>query len=219
MRALAPSILSADFTRLREEIRAMEAAGADYHHLDIMDGHFVPNLSFGPMVLEAVKRVASIDLDVHLMIERPDIYGPLCARLGAQIVTFHLEAVVHVHSVLAAIRQAGALAGLSLVPSTAVEALEPVLNYVDLVLVMGVNPGFGGQDFIPETLAKVAKLRRFLAEHGQQKILIEVDGGVSEDNSQALFEAGADILVSGSKLYGSRDYAAALARMRGSEKR
>ena len=195
-------------------MRAMEAAGADYHHLDIMDGRFVPNLTFGPMVVEAAKRIAAKPLDVHLMIDEPQVYGPACARLGADIVTFHLEAVTHVHSVLTAIRQAGALAGLSLVPSTPVEMLGPVLNYVDLVLVMGVNPGFGGQAFIPETVEKVARLRKFLNDNTSRSILIEIDGGVSEKNSAELFEAGADILVSGSQLFGADDYAGAIARMR-----
>jgi len=214
MRAIAPSILSADFTRLGDEMLAMEAAGADYHHLDIMDGHFVPNLTFGPMIVEAAKSVASIPLDVHLMIDEPQTYGPACARLGADIVTFHLEAVTHVHSTLTKIREAGAKAGLSLVPSTPVELLGPVLNYVDLVLIMSVNPGFGGQAFIPESIEKVARLRKFLDDHAEHPILIEVDGGVSEHNAKALFEAGADILVSGSQLFKAPDYAAAIAKLK-----
>jgi len=214
MRAIAPSILSADFTRLGEELRAMEQAGADYHHLDVMDAHFVPNLTFGPLVVEAAKRAARIPLDVHLMIDDPGAYGPICAKAGAEIVTFHFEATPHVHRVLSAIRAAGAKSGLSLTPSSPVEWLGPVLNYVDLVLIMSVNPGFGGQAFIPEALDKVANLRKFLDNNANHEILIEVDGGVTDQNAAALFEAGADILVSGSYLFQAPDYAAAIASLK-----
>ena len=214
MRAIAPSVLSADFTRLGEELKKMEAAGADYHHLDVMDAHFVPNLTFGPMVVEAAKRVASIPLDVHLMIADPMTYGPMCAKLGADIVTFHFEATPHVHSVLMKIREAGAQAGLSLTPSTPVEVLGPMLNYIDLVLIMSVNPGFGGQKFIPESVDKVGRLKKFIDDNTSRPILIEVDGGVTDQNAAVLFEAGADILVSGSFLYGAPDCAAALAGLK-----
>lgn len=213
-RAIAPSVLSADFTRLGEELRKMEKAGADYHHLDIMDAHFVPNLTFGPMVVEAAKRVANIPLDVHLMITDPMTYGPQCAKLGADIVTFHFEATPHVHSVLTKIREAGAKAGVSLTPSTPVEVLGPVLNYVDMVLIMSVNPGFGGQKFIPESVAKVARLKKFIQDNASGPILIEVDGGVTDQNARVLFEAGADILVSGSFLYNASDYGQALASLK-----
>ncbi len=214
MRAIAPSILSADFTRLGEELRAMEQAGADYHHLDVMDGHFVPNLTFGPLVVEAAKRAARIPLDVHLMIDDPGTYGPLCAKAGADIVTFHFEATPHVHRVLTAIREAGAKSGLSLTPSSPVEWLKPVLNQVDLILIMSVNPGFGGQAFIAESLDKVARLRRMVDAEAGSRILIEVDGGVTDKNAPALFEAGADILVSGSYLFGAPDYAAAIGSLK-----
>jgi ribulose-phosphate 3-epimerase len=210
VKAIAPSILSADFTRLGEELERMEAAGADYHHLDVMDAHFVPNLTFGPLLAEAAQRVASIPLDVHLMIADPMTYGPMCAALGAEIVSFHFEATPHVHSVLTKIRAAGAKAGLALTPSTPVEVLGPVLNYVDMALIMSVNPGFGGQAFIPESVDKVARLKKFIADNTGRSILIEVDGGVTDKNAAALFEAGADILVSGSFLYGAADSAAAL---------
>lgn len=213
MKAIAPSILSADFTRLGEELKAMEKAGAAYHHLDVMDGCFVPNLTFGPMVVAAAKRASTIPLDVHLMIADPLTYAPLCARAGADIVTFHYEATPHAHRVLMAIRDAGARAGLSLTPSTPVEALGPMLNYIDLALIMSVNPGFGGQAFIPESVDKVAELRRFLAARATRPILIEVDGGVSDQNARDLFEAGADILISGSYLYDAPDYGAALASL------
>jgi len=214
MKAIAPSILSADFTKLGEELKKMEAAGADYHHLDVMDAHFVPNLTFGPMIVEAAKRVASIPLDVHLMIADPMTYGPMCAKLGADIVTFHFEATAHVHSVLVKIRQAGVKAGISLTPSTPVEVLGPMLNYIDLVLIMSVNPGFGGQKFIPESVDKVVRLKKFLAAETDRSILIEVDGGVTDQNAAVLFDAGADILVSGSFLYSAPNYAAALASLK-----
>ena len=214
MKAVAPSVLSADFTRLGEELLAMEKAGADYHHLDVMDGHFVPNLTFGPLVVGAAKKVASIPLDVHLMIEDPLTYGPLCAKAGADLVTFHFEATAHVHRVLMAIRDAGAGAGVALTPSTPVEVLGPMVGYLDIILIMSVNPGFGGQAFIPESVDKVARLRRFLHDHTDRPILIEVDGGVTNQNAAALYSAGADILVSGSYLYGAPDYGAALASLK-----
>lgn len=214
MKAVAPSILSADFTRLGEELRAMEKAGADYHHLDVMDGHFVPNMTFGPMVVEAARRASSIPLDVHLMIAKPDDYAVDFVKAGADFVTIHYEATPHVHRVLSAIRQAGAGSGLSLTPSTPIEAVSEVINYVDLVLIMSVNPGFGGQSFIPESLNKISRLRKMLDEKSRKHILIEVDGGVSDKNALTLYEAGADILVSGSYLYKAPDYAEAVASLK-----
>jgi len=210
MKAVAPSILSADFTRLGDELRAMEKAGADYHHLDVMDGHFVPNMTFGPMVVEAARRAASIPLDVHLMIDNPEEYAADFAKAGADFVTFHFEATAHVHRVLTHIRQAGAGSGLALTPSTPIEVLSEVVNYLDLVLIMSVNPGFGGQSFIPEALDKIARLRKFLDARSDRHILIEVDGGVSMKNAAVIYEAGADILVSGSYLYGAEDYTEAI---------
>lgn len=215
MKLVAPSILSADFTRLGDELRAMEEAGADYHHLDVMDGHFVPNLTFGPLVVKAAKKVANIPLDVHLMITDPLTYGPICAHLGADIVTFHFESTAHVHRVVMAITEAGAKPGVSLTPSTPVEVLGPILNYLDLVLVMSVNPGFGGQEFIPESVGKVARLKKFISDNTSRPILIEVDGGVTADNATDLYQAGAHILVSGSYLFGAPDYGAALAGLKG----
>lgn len=214
MKAIAPSVLSADFTCLGEQLRAMEQAGADYHHLDVMDGHFVPNLTFGPLLVEAARRASSIPLDVHLMIADPMTYGPLCAKAGADFVSFHYEATPHVHRVLTHIREAGAGSGLALTPSTPVEVLGPVVNYLDLALIMSVNPGFGGQAFIPESVDKVARLRKFLDERSDRHILIEVDGGVTNQNAAELFAAGADILVSGSYLYGAPDYIAAVASLK-----
>jgi ribulose-phosphate 3-epimerase len=210
---ISPSILSADFARLGEEVRAVEKAGADYIHVDVMDGHFVPNLTIGPSVVKAVRRCTALPLDVHLMVERPDDFLSEFAKAGADILTVHVEAVVHLHRTLTEIRKLGMRAGVSLNPSTPVCLLEPALDYADLILVMSVNPGFGGQELIPEVLPKIKELRRLLGQKGRRAEL-EVDGGIKVDNVGVAAGAGADVFVSGSGIFGTKDYAQTIAAMR-----
>ena len=210
---ISPSILSADFARLGEEVRAVEKAGADYIHVDVMDGHFVSNLTIGPSVVKAVRRCTALPLDVHLMVERPDDFLSEFAEAGADILTVHVEAVVHLHRTLSEIRKLGMRAGVSLNPSTPVCLLEPALDYADLILVMSVNPGFGGQELIPEVLPKIKELRRLLGQKGRRAEL-EVDGGIKVDNVGVAAGAGADVFVSGSGIFGTPDYAQTIAAMR-----
>lgn len=206
MALIAPSILSADFLRLGDEIRAAEQAGADMIHVDVMDGMFVPNITIGPLVVEAARRATKLPLDVHLMIERPERYVADFIKAGADFLVVHAEATPHVHRAVQSIKELGAKAGVSLNPSTPVEAIENVMADVDLVLVMSVNPGFGGQSFIPASLAKIARIRRMIAETGRQ-IYLEVDGGVKPGNAAEVVAAGADALVMGSAFYSAPDYA------------
>lgn len=213
MKKIAPSILSADFSRLGEEIRAIEAAGADYVHIDVMDGHFVPNITIGPLVVEAARRVTSLPLDVHLMIENPDRYIPDFAAAGADIIVVHAEAVNHLHRTVQLIRSLGKRAGVSLNPATPLDVLEYVLDDLDLVLLMTVNPGFGGQSFIEACLPKIHSLRAMLDRRGSEAEL-EVDGGVKESNIAVVSHAGADVFVAGSAVFGSADYAATIAEMK-----
>jgi ribulose-phosphate 3-epimerase len=210
---IAPSILSADFSRLGEEVRAIEKGAADYVHIDVMDGHFVPNITIGPLVVEAVRRVTTLPLDVHLMIENPDLYIPDFARAGADLITVHQEAVPHLHRTVQLIRSLGKRAGVSINPATPVATLEVILEEVDLVLVMTVNPGFGGQSFIPACLPKIEALRQAVDRRGLS-VELEVDGGVKTDNIGLIAAAGADVFVAGSAVFGTADYAATIALLR-----
>jgi ribulose-phosphate 3-epimerase len=210
---IAPSILSADFTRLGEEIRAVEAAGADWIHADIMDGHFVPNITFGPMVVEAVRRVTRLPIDVHLMISEPERYIADFAKAGADYISVHVETCIHLHRTVQLIRDAGARPGVVLNPATPLEALQWILEYADLVLVMSVNPGFGGQAFIANSIEKIQRLRQMIMEK-RLTTLIEIDGGVSDKTIGNIAAAGADVFVAGSAIFGSRDYAAAIRGLR-----
>jgi len=206
---LAPSVLSADFARLAEHIQTVESAGADWLHLDVMDGLFVPNLSFGQPVVRAIRAVTTLPLDVHLMIQDPGRYLDSFAQAGADILTIHLEACVHLHRNLQQIKALGLQAGVALNPHTPVESLWPVLPDLDLVCLMSVNPGFGGQAFIPATMNKLAALDRYRKEHGFT-FRIEIDGGVDLLNTASLMQAGADVLVAGNSVFGQADAAQAV---------
>ena len=200
---LAPSILSADFSRLGEEVRAIEEAGADYVHVDVMDGRFVPNLTIGPLVVEAVKRSTKLPLDVHLMIVEPEKYIGDFKSAGADVITVHVEASPHLHRTLAAIRQLGAKAGVVLNPSTPPESVDYVLGDVDQVLVMSVNPGFGGQKFIPSSLDKIRSIRAKAHARGLANLDIEIDGGIGPDNIAEAWRAGANVFVAGNAIFGA----------------
>jgi len=204
---VAPSLLAADFLNIGSEIKRMYDAGADWLHFDVMDGAFVPNISFGQCILKAASSMKLLPCDVHLMIERPEQYVESFAEAGAKVITVHAEATKHLHRLLRQIRDCGCLAGVSLNPSTSPECLRYVLGDFDMALVMSVNPGFGGQKFIPSAAVKVAEISRMLREAGVQAE-IEVDGGVNESNAPLLVENGATVLVAGSALYGAKDAAA-----------
>ena len=210
---IAPSILSADFGRLAEEIRAVDEAGADWIHVDVMDGHFVPNLTIGPVVVEAARAATSLPLDVHLMIESPDAFIDSYAEAGADRIAVHVEACPHLHRTLAQVREAGARAGVALNPATPVAAIEPILGDVDQVVVMTVNPGFGGQNFIESVLPKISQIRRWLDER-ELAIELEVDGGVGPDSIGRVACAGANAFVAGSAIFRKPDYAATIAELR-----
>lgn len=210
---ISPSILSADFARLGEEIRAIDVGGADYIHIDVMDGHFVPNITIGPLVVGAVRKVTTKPLDVHLMIENPDRYIPDFAQAGADLITVHQEAVPHLHRTIQLIKSLGKKAGVSINPATPVATLDVILDDLDLVLLMSVNPGFGGQSFIPATLAKISALRQRIKERGLA-VEIEIDGGVKVDNIGEIAAAGADVFVAGSAVFSTPDYGQTIALLR-----
>nr|WP_246514654.1 ribulose-phosphate 3-epimerase [Neoroseomonas soli] len=211
---IAPSLLAADFARLGEEVEAVAAAGADWLHLDIMDGHFVPNISFGPVVVKALRKRAAIPFDVHLMIAPADPYLAAFAEAGADWISLHPEAGPHLHRSLQTIRALGKKAGVVLNPATPVESVAHVLDLTDLILVMSVNPGFGGQSFIESQLPKIAALRRMIDDSGRD-IRLQVDGGVTATTAPRCIEAGADVLVAGTAVFGQKDYGAAIAAIRG----
>ena len=211
---IAPSILSADFSRLGEEIKAVEKAGADLIHVDVMDGHYVPNITIGPGVVASLRKTTSLPFDVHLMIEEPDRYIDAFAEAGSDIVTVHAEAVIHLHRTVHYIKGRGIKAGVSLNPSTPLSCIEEILPDIDLLLIMTVNPGFGGQTFIPGTLPKIRKAREQVRRLGLGTA-IEVDGGVTPDNIGSLAEAGADIFVAGAAVFGSPSYVETIGKMKG----
>lgn len=210
---IAPSILSADFSRLGDEIIAIETGGADYVHIDVMDGHFVPNITIGPLVVEAARRVTTLPLDVHLMIENPDRYIADFVKAGADIITVHYEAVPHLHRTVQLIHSLGKKAGVSLNPATPLNCLDMILDELDLVLIMSVNPGFGGQQFIPACLPKIEALRKEIDRRGLT-VELEVDGGVKLDNIARIAAAGAEVMVAGSAVYGTDNYGATIAALK-----
>jgi ribulose-phosphate 3-epimerase len=210
---IAPSILSADFNRLGEEVHAVEADGADWIHADVMDGHFVPNITFGPLVVAAVRKITRLPIDVHLMIENPDRYIQAFAEAGANWISVQVETCPHLNRAVQQIKEAGAKAGVVLNPSTPLSALDWVLEYADYVLIMSVNPGFGGQAFIGNSLEKIRRLRRMIDERGVST-LIEVDGGIKENNIGEVAAAGANVFVAGSAIFGQKDYRQVIARFK-----
>ncbi|MCG8395280.1 ribulose-phosphate 3-epimerase [Bacillus atrophaeus] len=213
---VAPSILSADFASLGKEIKDVEQGGADYIHIDVMDGHFVPNITIGPLIVEAVRPVTELPLDVHLMIEEPDRYIPAFAKAGADVISVHAEACPHLHRTIQLIKEHGVKAGVVLNPHTPVDMIKHVIEELDLVLLMTVNPGFGGQKFIHSVLPKISEVRRFADVKGNNGILIEVDGGVNKETAPLCIEAGANLLVAGSAIYGQNDRKKAISDIRGS---
>ena len=213
MKKIAPSILSADFARLQDEVKEVIDGGADWIHVDVMDGHFVPNITIGPPVVKSLRKVVSVPLDVHLMIEAPDRYLQAFAEAGADILTVHVETCPHLNRTIQHIKDLGKRAGVALNPATPLGALEEILEDVDLVLIMTVNPGFGGQDFIPSTLGKIERMRRWLSERGLE-VELEVDGGVKVDNIGEISRRGADVFVVGSGIFSFRDRKESMRRLR-----
>jgi ribulose-phosphate 3-epimerase len=213
MKIIAPSILSADFSRLGAEIAAVEAAGADWIHIDVMDGHFVPNITIGPGVVKSLRKLTRLPFDVHLMIRHPDRFLEAFAEAGSDMITVHVEAADHLHRTITRIRELGPKAGVSLNPSTPLALIEPILADIDLLLIMTVNPGFGGQQFIRTMLPKIRQARERIDQKAPS-VLLEVDGGVTPVNMPSILEAGADVLVAGAAVFGSGDYAATIGKMK-----
>jgi ribulose-phosphate 3-epimerase len=210
---IAPSILSADFARLAEEVARVEEAGADWLHIDVMDGHFVPNLTVGPPIVEALRKVTTLPLDVHLMMTNPDAFIGEFAEAGADYLTVHVETCPHLHRTVQLIKERGVKAGVTLNPATPAVTLSEIVYDADLILIMSVNPGFGGQKFIPFSLQKIAEVRAMI-DRTQSRALLEVDGGVKPDNAKEILAAGAEVLVAGSAVFSTHDYAAAITALR-----
>jgi ribulose-phosphate 3-epimerase len=218
MLTIAPSILSADFSKLGAEITDVERGGADWIHVDVMDGHFVPNITIGPLIVEAIRPHTKLPLDVHLMIDNPDTYIPAFVKAGADLISVHVEACRHLHRTLSLTKELGVKAGVVLNPATPLTSIEYVMNEaLDYVLLMTVNPGFGGQQFIHGMLAKITKLREMLNERGLQHVDIEVDGGVNAETARLVAAAGANVLVAGNAVFGRADRADAIRQIRGGE--
>ncbi len=213
MKKIAPSILSADFSRLSDEVRAVEKAGADVIHVDVMDGHFVPNITIGPLVVQGLRKLTSLPLDVHLMIENPDRYVEAFALAGSDWITIHVEACPHLKRTIKMIRRLNVRPGVVLKPATSLKVLHPVLEDVDLVLIMSVNPGFGGQSFIPSTLKKIERLRK-MVDQNRHTLEIEVDGGVKIENVRGVSAAGGDIFVVGTGIFKTEDYEETIRKLR-----
>lgn len=211
---IAPSILSADFATLGEDVKDVELGGADYIHVDVMDGHFVPNITIGPLVVQAIRPITKLPLDVHLMIENPDQYIPAFAKAGADIITVHVEACRHLHRTIQLIKEQGVKSGVVINPSTPVDLIKHVIEEVDMVLLMTVNPGFGGQAFISSVVPKIKEVRK-LADQLNPDLEIEVDGGINPETAKICVEAGANVLVAGSYIYESPDRQEAINRIRG----
>lgn len=210
---IASSILTADFSNLKEQIQTVEAAGADWIHLDVMDGHFVPNITFGPLVVEAVNKITDLPLDIHLMIENPDLYIKQFREAGADNISVHVEATVHLNRTVNLIKDTGATAGVVLNPATPISYLENILNDVDLVLVMSVNPGFGAQSFIPTVIEKIQRTSHLIKESGHD-LFLELDGGIDQYTAPEVVKAGANVLVTGSAIFNAPDIAKAVQKIR-----
>ncbi|WP_026689948.1 ribulose-phosphate 3-epimerase [Alteribacter aurantiacus] len=215
MTKIAPSILSADFAKLGNEIKEVEQGGADYIHVDVMDGHFVPNITIGPLIVDAIRPITNLPLDVHLMIENPDQYIPEFAKAGADIISVHVEACPHLHRTVHLIKEEGVKAGVVLNPATPVETIQHVIDDVDLILLMTVNPGFGGQSFIHSVVPKIAQVKEMCDRAGRKDMDIEIDGGVNPETARLCVEAGANVLVAGSAIYNQSDRKQAIEQIRG----